>query len=166
MLIPTVIMAVIAVVLFIVATVNGGGKNLDGIKIAGRTLLEILPLLIFAFIIGGMVQTLLPKDLLSQWVGTESGFRGIIIGTLAGSITPGGPYVSFPMAAALMQSGAGIGTIVAFISSWSLIAVARLPMEVGILGWRFAIVRLISVIIFPPISGLFANLVTKAFSQT
>jgi len=112
-----------------------------------------------------LVQVLLPRDLLSSWVGTESGFRGIMIGTLAGSVTPGGPYVSYPIAAALMKSGAGIGTMVAFVTGWSLWAVARLPMEVGILGWRFTIIRLISVVVFPPIAGVVANGVARIFHQ-
>ena len=165
MLIPTLIMAVFAVALFVIATVKGDGANIAGLKSATRTLLEILPLLIFAFIIGGLVQVLLPRDLLSSWVGTESGFRGIMIGTLAGSVTPGGPYVSYPIAAALMKSGAGIGTMVAFVTGWSLWAVARLPMEVGILGWRFTIIRLISVVVFPPIAGVVANGVARIFHQ-
>ena len=153
-------------VLFIIATVNGGGANVAGLKSALRMLLDILPLLIFAFIRGGLVQAMLPKDLLSRWVGVESGFRGILIGTIAGSITPGGPYVSFPIVAALMQSGAGVGTMVAFVTSWSLWAVARLPMEIGILGWRFTVVRLISVFVFPPIAGVMASAVGKVMHQS
>ena len=166
MLIPTLIMAVIAIGMFVIATMRGDGAHVAGLKSALKMLLEILPMLIFAFIIGGLVQALLPKDLLSKWVGTESGFRGILIGTLAGSLTPGGPYVSFPIAATLLKSGAGIGTMVAFITSWSLWAVARLPMEIGILGWRFAVVRLISVIIFPPVAGIIASMVGKVIHQS
>ena len=161
MLIPTLIMAAIALVLFVFATLKGQGQNIAGLKSSFRMLIEILPLLIFAFIIAGLVQTLLPRDLLSKWVGEESGFRGIIIGTLAGSITPGGPYVSLPIVAALLKSGASVGTMVAFLTGWSLWAIARLPMEIGILGWKFTLIRLTSVFVFPPIAGLIASYVSK-----
>jgi uncharacterized membrane protein YraQ (UPF0718 family) len=87
--------------------------------------------------------------------------RGILIGTLGGAITPGGPYVSMPVAAGLLKAGASMGTMVAFLTSWSLIAVARLPLEVGIMGWRFTLIRMISTLIFPPIAGLLANLIVK-----
>ena len=113
----------------------------------------------------GLVQVLLPKDLLGNWVGASSGLRGIMIGTLAGAITPGGPYVSLPIVAGLLSAGAGIGTMVSFLTSWSLWAVARLPMEVGIIGWKFTLIRLLSVLIFPPIAGLMANFISKAFKM-
>ncbi len=158
---PTIIMGVIALVLFIVAYSRGGGQHTDGLKIAVRTTIEILPLIFFAFIVAGLVQTLLPKDLLSRWVGEESGLRGIIVGTLAGGITPGGPYVSLPIVATLLKAGANNGTMVAFLTSWSLWAVARLPMEVGILGWKFTVIRLASTFFFPPFAGLIANALSK-----
>ena len=80
-----------------------------------------------------------------------------MIGTLAGGLTPGGPYVSLPVVAGFLRAGAGVGTMVAFLTGWSLWAVSRLPMEVGILGWRFTIVRFVCTFFFPPIAGLLAQ---------
>jgi uncharacterized membrane protein YraQ (UPF0718 family) len=160
---PTVIMGVLAIALFIIATLQGEGKNVAGLKNAWVMTRQIIPLLVFAFIMAGLVQVLLPKDLLSNWVGASSGMRGIIIGTLAGAVTPGGPYVSLPIVAGLLSAGAGIGTMVAFLTSWSLWAVARLPMEIGIIGWKFTLIRILSVLIFPPLAGLLANIISKFF---
>lgn len=157
MLIPTIIMGVLAVVLLLLAHHQGGQGYLLGLKYAGNMLLQIFPLLIFAFIIAGMVQVLLPTEMISQWVGTESGLRGIMIGTLLGGISPGGPYVAMPIAAGMLRVGAGIGTMVAFVTAWSLWAVSRLPMEVGIMGWKFTLIRLACTFFFPPIAGLLAN---------
>jgi uncharacterized membrane protein YraQ (UPF0718 family) len=120
-------------------------------------LLQIVPLLILAFIVAGMVQVLVPTEIISKWVGAESGFRGILIGTVIGGFMPGGPYVAMPLAAGLLQVGAGIGTMVALLTSWSLWAITRLPMEVGIMGWKFTLIRLACTFFFPPIAGLIAN---------
>jgi len=158
---PTVVMFVIALVLFIIASLQGEGKNVAGLKSAWNMTLQIIPLLIFAFIIAGLVQTLLPHDLISKWVGDESGFRGILIGTFAGALTPGGPYVSLPIAAGLLKTGASIPTMVAFVTGWSLMSVARLPLEVGIMGWRFTLIHILSVIIFAPLAGLLATLLVR-----
>ena len=160
MLFPTFIMAVIALILFFIAFFKGDGQHITGIKSAFQITMETLPMIIFAFIVAGMVQTLLPKDLISKWVGVESGIRGIIIGTIAGGLTPGGPYVSLPIVAALLKTGASTGTMVAFLTSWSLWAFARLPMEFGILGGKFTFIRLISCFFFPPIAGLIASVVS------
>ena len=90
-------------------------------------------------------------------MGAESGLRGILIGSIAGGLAPGGPYVSLPVVAGLLRAGAGVGTMVAFLSAWSLWAVARLPMEVGILGWKFTLIRLASTFFFPPVAGFIAQ---------
>ena len=157
MLIPTIIMGVIAIVLLVIVYQRGGGEHILGLKLAGNLLLQIIPILIFAFIIAGMIQVLVPTEMISRWVGVESGFRGILIGTAIGGFMPGGPYVSLPIAAGLLRTGAGIGTMVALITAWSLLAFSRLPIEIGLLGWKFTLIRLACVFFFPPIAGLIAN---------
>ncbi|MFH1144710.1 MAG: permease [Candidatus Eisenbacteria bacterium] len=157
MLVPTLVMAVIAVGLLIVAVMRGGDAHLRGLRAAMDMTLPILPLLVFAMVVAGLVQELVPREPLARWIGQESGLRGILIGTVAGAFSPGGPYVSLPIVAGLLHAGAGVGTTVAFLTGWSLWAVSRLPMEVGILGWKFALVRLASTFVFPPLAGLIAQ---------
>ena len=89
MLIPTIIMGVITVILLIIGY-QKGGMHITGLKSALEMVIQILPLLILSFITAGMVQVLLPSELLSQWIGTESGLKGILIGTVAGGLSPGG----------------------------------------------------------------------------
>lgn len=163
MLLPTIIMAVLAVILLVIGYSKGDGQHVQGLHSGVKMIVEIIPLLLFAFIVAGMVQVLLPQELLSRWIGEESGLKGIFIGTLAGGITPGGPYVSLPLVAGLFKAGAGVGTLVAFLTAWSLWAVARLPMEIGILGWKFTFVRLACTFFFPPIAGLLAQLFFSGF---
>ena len=162
MLIPTIIMGVIAVALLYIGYQRGGGEHVVGLKSAGNLLVQILPLLIFAFIVAGMMQALIPRELIAKWVGVESGLRGILIGSVLGGLMPGGPMTSLPVAAGLLRVGASIGTMVAFLTGWSLLAFTRLPMEIGIMGWKFALIRLACVFFFPPIAGLIAS---KLFSS-
>ena len=164
MLIPTIVMGVIALVLLYIGYQKGGGEHILGMKTAGSLLIQIIPLLIFAFIVAGMIQVLIPQELISKWVGVESGFRGLFIGTLLGGLAPGGPYISLPIAAGLLRSGASIGTMVAFLTGWSLWAVSRLPLEIGMLGWEFTLIRLACTFFFPPIAGLIANLLFSRVS--
>lgn len=154
-------MAVLAIVLFAIGYNKGNGEHITGLKSAMNIMLEILPLLICAFIIAGMIQVLIPNESISKWIGAESGIKGILLGTVAGALSPGGPYVSLPIAAGLLRSGAGVGTMVAFITGWSLWAVSRLPMEVGILGWKFTLIRIASTFFFPPIAGWIAQIIVK-----
>lgn len=157
MVIATVIMGVLAIILVSVGYYKGGGEHVLGLKSAMNMTIQILPLVILAFIVAGMIQTLVSHEFLSKWIGKGSGIRGILIGTVAGSLTPGGPYVSLPIAAGLLRSGASVGTVVAFLTGWSLWAFGRLPIEVGIMGWKFTLIRMVSTFLFPPIAGLIAN---------
>ncbi len=157
MLIPTIIMGVIAVVLLYLGYQKGGGEHILGLKAAGNLLVQIIPLLIFAFIIAGMMQFLIPQEIIARWIGAESGFRGLLIGSIIGGFMPGGPMTSLPVAAGLLRVGANVGTMVAFLTGWSLLAVTRLPLEIGLMGWKFSLIRLACVFFFPPIAGLIAN---------
>ena len=156
-LLPTIIMGVLALALVLIGYYRGQGQHVAGMKSAFDMLVVIAPLLVFAFIIAGVIPLLVPQEQISRWVGTESGMRGILIGTVVGGFLPGGPYVSLPMAAGLLQVGAGVGTMVALVTGWSLLAFSRLPMEIGIMGWKFTVVRLVCTFFFPPIAGFIAN---------
>jgi len=154
-------MGVLAVVFILLACQKGEGIHIVGLKAASNMLLQVAPLLIFAFIVAGIIPLLIPQEAISRWVGTGSGLRGVLIGTAVGGFLPGGPFVSLPMAAGLLRVGAGVGTMVALLTGWSLLAFSRLPLEIGIMGWKFTLIRLACTFFFPPIAGLIAN---KLFS--
>lgn len=167
MLIPTIIMGLLAIVFIVLIYQKGGTSQLVvGLKGGGSMLLQMVPLLILAMIIAGILPLLIPQESISRWVGTESGIRGIMIGTVVGGFLPGGPFVSLPMAAGLLRAGAGIGTMVALLTGWSLLAFTRLPLEVGIMGWKFTLIRLACTFFFPPIAGLIANRFFSSASVT
>lgn len=159
--IATLVMVSVALVLIIIAYLRGDGSLSAGLKDGGRTLLNILPLLLAAFTVAGLAQILIPKELIVAWLGQDSGLKGILIASGVGALTPGGPFVSYPLVAVLYHSGAGIGPVVAFVTAWSLWAVTRLPMELAIVGPRLTMIRLISTLIFPPLAGLIANQLFK-----
>lgn len=157
MLIPTIVVGLIAIILLFIGYYKGEAQHIEGIRSAWNMLVPILPLLVFAFIVAGMLQVLIPREIVSNWLGPESGMRGIFVGAGAGALMHGGPYVVMPVAAGFLRAGAGVGTIVAFITGWSLWAISRLPIELGILGWKFWLIRIAATFFFPPIAGLIAQ---------
>ena len=72
MLIPTIIMGSLAVILIFIGYAKGQGQHIGGIKAAVGMVGGILPLLIFAFIVAGMMQALMPREFLSKWIGADS----------------------------------------------------------------------------------------------
>ena len=157
----TLVLAVIAIVLLIIAFWRGRDLPLAGLQAAGRTMWRNLALLLLGFIIAGLVQVVIPKDLISRWLGTQAGVKGVLIGCVVGGLLPGSPYATFPLVAALYQGGASLGAVVGFISAWSLWSVPCLPVEMALVAPRPALVRYAVTFIMPPIAGLMAEVVGR-----
>ena len=81
-----------------------------------RLLLDLMPRVIVALSIAALIWFLLPRDRISGLVGQESGMRGLIIATLAGAVTPGGPSSAYALLAVLAVSGADRGALIAYIT--------------------------------------------------
>ena len=159
----TIVMVALAVLLLLIASFQGSA--LAGLRIAGRTLLQVLPMLLAAFVIAGLIQALVPGEIISRWLGKGAGIKGILIGSLAGGLTPGGPAISFPLAASIWKSGASIGVVVAYVTAWALWSLPRLPYEIGLVSAKFALIRFLSTLIFPPLAGLIAQSIFSRFAQ-
>lgn len=155
--IPTLLMGSIAVALLLVGRFRSDGSDVAGLKYAFGLLLKIFPLLICAFVVAGMISALLSPESVARWIGRESGLKGIALSSIAGALTPGGPFICMPIAAGLVGSGAAVGPIVSYLTAWSLISLARLPIEVGILGWRLTLARMASTILLAPLAGALAQ---------
>ncbi len=157
------VLGTIIVVLTIIAIRTRGTA---GVKEAGKSggvlFLSVLPNLLLGFTIAGFLQVLLPKDTIVRWMGEDSGFRGILAGSLAGTLTPGGPFTHFPILASFLKAGAGVGPVSAYIAGWALLGVNRIIVwELPILGWRFALARIVACLFVPPVVGLLTQLLFR-----
>ena len=129
-----------------------------GLLASWKMFFGLLPLLVLAFLLAGLIQVAIPPEVIQTWLGEESGIRGILLGTVVGALITGGPYLSFPIIAAIFQSGAGIGTTVALITGWAMLGLGQLPFEATFLGPRFMLIRLLTVCVVPVLAGCLASL--------
>jgi hypothetical protein len=90
--------------------------------------LRLLPRIGIGVIGSGFVAEALPRDAIGPWLGPGSGLLGVVIATLAGALTPGGPVIGFSIGAAMLKSGAGPPQVIAYSTAWALYAVHRLVM--------------------------------------
>jgi uncharacterized membrane protein YraQ (UPF0718 family) len=127
----------------------------SGFNILGRELL----LLSAAFLTAGFLQALVKKEFITRWLGRESGIKGILLACLGGGLIPGGPYAYYPIAGALLKSGAGLGVLIAFVTAKNLWSVSRLPLEIAILGTSVTIRRFLITFLIPPLLGLAVELI-------
>ena len=158
------IMLALAVGLTFLAYSKDPDLPIEGLKDGGKLLLNILPALLLAFIAAGMIGKVLPRELMTRLLGEDSGFKGLCIASFAGAVTPGGPFVQFPIVAALLKSGAGIAPLMTYISAWSLLGLNRfLIYEVSLLGWKLACSRMLASLIFPILIGVLTRFIWTRF---
>jgi uncharacterized membrane protein YraQ (UPF0718 family) len=157
----TLILATVAAILLAIAFWQGRDLPQAGLLVAGRTLWRNLPILLLGFAIAGLVQVLVPRELISRWLGDQAGIRGVLLACLVGGLVPGSPYAVFPLVAGLYKAGAGLGAVVGFVSAWSLWSVSRLPIEMALIEPRAALVRYGITFAVPPLAGLLANAVAR-----
>jgi uncharacterized membrane protein YraQ (UPF0718 family) len=158
-------LSILVVALYTIAyLMKGWDLPLSGLVEGGRMLRTVFPRLLLGFAFAGMIQVMIPTEYIARMIGEGSGIKGILIATLAGAVTPGGPHVHFPIVAALYKSGAGVGPLASYLVAWGLIPINRtLVWEIPFMGTHFAFVRYVGSIVFPLIIGIITPLIFRLF---
>ncbi len=154
----TFILTVLAMIMFIYAWRRGDGSHWQGVKVGLRTLRQTAPIILIAFALTGLVTVLSPEELITRWIGPESGMMGVLVGEVVGMLMPGGPYVIFPLVAVLYETGAGVAPVITIVTSWAALGLLRLAFEIPFMGWRFSVVRLGLAAFAPLVAGVIALL--------
>ena len=150
-----VIMWVLAAILLVMAARRRDETLRKGVGVAGGYLLMMVPRVVLALFLAGFVAELLPGEVISAWLGQESGLRGIMIASVAGIAVPAGGVVAFPLALAMLKIGVGLPQLVAFLTAWEIFAIHRiLAFELPFMGGRFVALRVSSSFMLPPVAGL------------
>jgi uncharacterized membrane protein YraQ (UPF0718 family) len=162
-----IILGLAAVALAVVLWVDRGPIAIwEGVLNGSAVLWSVIPLLIAAFLVAGLTQVLVTEEFVKQWLGAAAGWKGILLACLAGALIPGGPYVYYPIAAVLLQNGAGLGVLVSFVVAKNLWSVSRLPLEVALLGAELTFIRFAITFIIPPLVGFMAQAVFGRYLET
>jgi hypothetical protein len=121
-----VLLWLVVVVLGIIAAMHGRVLLNDGTREGAWEFIRLLPRIAIGVVGSGFIAEVLPNALIAPWLGPESGFTGVLIATLGGALTPGGPVVGFSIGAAALKSGAGAPQVIAYSTAWALYAIHRL----------------------------------------
>ena len=115
----------IVIALGLMLAVRSHSAFSDSLRFAARDFLALLPRIAIGLIGSGFIAEMLPQHLIPSWFGTGTGPWGLIIASVAGALTPGGPVVGFAIAAAALKGGAGAPQVIAYTIAWALFALPR-----------------------------------------
>ena len=115
---------------------------------------NIMPQFLGIIVLIGILLSVFNSDTISKIIGKESGFIGVILASLIGSITLIPGFVAFPTAAMLLKSGAGYIQIAAFISTLMMVGIVTFPVEIKYFGKKLTILRNLTAFAFSFIVAL------------
>ncbi|MBE3519922.1 MAG: permease [Firmicutes bacterium] len=135
-----------SVVLVIIANValwcfspSAGTKST---AIAMNVFKEMLLILPPVFLLLGLLNVWVPREVIERYMGRGSGIKGALVSMFLGS-TLGGPlYAAFPVAAALLAKGARVSNVVTFLTVKAAAEIPLVAVEIRFLGLPFALWRL------------------------
>ncbi|HOO34052.1 MAG TPA: permease [Thermotogota bacterium] len=144
----TIALYVMTGILLLFSFLKDRKKTLMALKKAWKAFENILPQLLGILFLVGVLLALFNTDVISSLIGTESGWWGILLSAVVGSLTLIPGFVAFPTAAIILENGAGYMQIAAFISTLMMVGIITLPVEMQYFGRRLAIIRNIFAFIF------------------
>ncbi|MDZ7837084.1 MAG: permease [Actinomycetota bacterium] len=124
-----IIINAIAIGWLIFSVVKSKEKTKKSLKIAVKTLFKILPLIIIIIVFVGFLLGFFSPDLVSNIIGEQAGFWGIMITAVLGSVLFIPALISFPLAASLLDGGASVMSVAAFITTLTMVGITTLPLE-------------------------------------
>lgn len=132
---------ILAVVGLLIAFVKDRNKTVKSLVVAGKSLIEIFPMVFIIVIIIGLLLGFIPPDEISRFVGEQSGLKGVLLVGVVGAFMHIPSLLSFPLAASLLEEGASVSAVAAFITTLTMIGMVTLPLEIKELGKKMALLR-------------------------
>ena len=119
--------------------------------------INIVPRIALGVIGSGYIAAIIPPQVITGWLGPNSGWSGVLAAVIAGAATPGGPVVGFSIGAVALKSGGGAPQVIAYVVAWALFAFQRLILwEIPFMPARFVWFRAAVSVPFPFLAAAIA----------
>ncbi|MEA2895795.1 MAG: hypothetical protein QOJ84_1410 [Bradyrhizobium sp.] len=124
--------------------------------------INIVPRIALGVIGSGYIAAIIPSEVITGWLGPNSGWSGVLAAVVAGAATPGGPVVGFSIGAVALKSGGGAPQVIAYVVAWALFAFQRLILwEIPFMPARFVWFRAAVSLPFPFLAAAIAMAIAR-----
>ena len=112
--------------------------------------INIVPRIALGVIGSGYIAAVIPQEVITGWLGPNSGWLGVLTAVIAGAATPGGPVVGFSIGAVALKAGGGSPQVIAYVVAWALFAFQRVILwEIPFMPAKFVWFRCAVSVPFP-----------------
>jgi uncharacterized membrane protein YraQ (UPF0718 family) len=124
--------------------------------------ITIVPRIALGVVGSGYIAAVIPQEVITGWLGPDSGWFGVLTAVIAGAATPGGPVIGFSIGAVALKSGGGTPQVVAYVIAWALFAFQRVLLwEIPFMPARFVWFRAAVSLPFPFVAAAIAMAIGK-----
>ena len=120
-----------------------------------KSLENIMPQFLSIVIIIGITLSILKPEIISKLIGEDSGFFGVILSSIFGSITMMPTFVAFSTGNTLLQNGAGYAQVSALITTLTMVGILTFTLESEYIGKKAAFYRNFLAFLFSFIVAIF-----------
>lgn len=137
----TIVFYAVAGAALVASLIADRGRTRQALGKAWKAFVGILPEFIVVIVVAGIILAFIEAEVISRMIGEDSGFLGVLTASVVGSITLMPGFVAFPLASVILQKGAGLMQIAAFVSALMMVGVITFPVERTVFGTRVTLVR-------------------------
>jgi len=111
------------------------------IKNFRSSFLEMISFIPLMFILIGLFEVWVPKQIIEKHIGSSSGVKGIFWVILFAMLQVGPLYGAFPVAYIIWNKGASIRNVFIYLGAFTTLKIPMLSFEIGFLGLKFSLMR-------------------------
>jgi hypothetical protein len=124
--------------------------------------ITVVPRIALGVVGSGYIAAVIPQEIITGWLGPDSGWSGVLTAVIAGAATPGGPVIGFSIGAVALKAGGGAPQVIAYVIAWALFAFQRLLLwEIPFMPARFVWFRAAVSLPFPFLAAAIAMAIGK-----
>lgn len=116
-------------------------KTLTAIKISYNKFINIIPAFLTMLILVSIILFFVPDKMISNYIGNNDKFIGVIVASLFGSITLMPGFIAFPLCGILLKKGVSYMVLSAFTTTLMMVGILTFPVEKEYFGVKVTIIR-------------------------
>ena len=116
-------------------------KTFAAIKVAAKRMWNITPLFLLVMALFAAMISIIPESFISKTIGTDSGFAGLLMSIVVGSIAMMPGFIAFPLCGALLSQEVPYYILAGFTIALMNVGFVTLPMQIQYLGFKVVIIR-------------------------
>ena len=153
------IFIIVSILLTFVSFLLDRRKTMLGLKKGWKMFQNVAIPFLNILILVSLVLQVVPPSLIVRYLGAGSGWGGLAIAAIVGSITLIPGFISYPIASVLIKQGASYTTVATFMTTLMMVGVITLPLEIKYFGRKVAMLRNVLNFIAAIVIGVFVGLI-------